>query len=369
MNGKIFVCLALIIGLWNPLPVDAQNRDLQEKIFSDLSIDMQWFLSWLNGEKEGDKYNKFTLKRGYVNIKKKINKIFSGRITTDITTDKEGDGEGDIEMRLKYLYLKASIPDFGFFHKPHVEAGLVHLPWIDFEQHINDYRVEGPMFLDINKVVSSADFGLVFMSYFGGEMPDSYKKKVNKSYAGRYGSMALGIFNGGGYHALEKNLNKSIEGRVTIRPLPDLIPGLQITGHGSYGKGNIESSPDWNYGSAFISFESEQLILTGQYYTGEGNYGGSAVINDIEYKSRDQDGYSLFYEWKILCSSFSLFGRYDKFRSHFPDYIESADRYITGAAYRFAGGSKLIIDYDALNYPDEAGRDDSRFEIAIELRY
>ncbi len=84
------------------------------------------------------------------------------------------------------------------------------------------------MFLDINKVVSSADFGLVFISYFGGEMSDSYKKKVNKSYAGRYGSMALGIFNGGGYHALEKNMNKSIEGRVTIRPLPDLIPGCRL---------------------------------------------------------------------------------------------------------------------------------------------
>ena len=74
-----------------------ENNSEQPKIaLSDLSIDMQWFLSYLNGKENGTTFNQFTLKRGYVNIKKKINNQLSGRITIDITRDLEGDGEGDI---------------------------------------------------------------------------------------------------------------------------------------------------------------------------------------------------------------------------------------------------------------------------------
>ena len=215
------------------MPLTAQPANPLEGLarLSDLSIDMQWFLSYQLGESNDAEFNRFALKRGYVNIKKGINKTFSGRITTDITTDREGDGEGDIEMRLKYLYLKTQMPSFGPFHKPYLEFGLVHTPWIDFEQAINRYRVQGSMFLDRNDMVSSADFGVVFMSLFGGTMDKKYTETVNGKYPGRYGSMSVGIFNGGGYHALEYNNNKAVEGRVTIRPIPDRVPGLQVTGY------------------------------------------------------------------------------------------------------------------------------------------
>jgi len=330
---------------------------------------MQWFLSYLNGESGDKSFNEFTLKRGYVNIKKNINDRFSGRITTDITVDQEGDGEGDVEIRLKYLYLKYQLPGFAFFHKPYLEFGLVHRPWIDFEQSINDYRVQGTMYLERNDVINSGDYGIFFLSLLGETMDEEYRKTVNNSFAGTFGSLAVGIFNGGGYHALEKNENKSLETRLTLRPFHSVLPGLQLTYHGAIGKGNISEAPDWNYNSGYVSYESRRMILTCEYYTGIGNYKGNAVRDRTRFESIPQDGYSLFGEWKLFSSRISLVGRYDYFRQDYDDIDNTARRTIAGVAYHFIRGSKLIVDYDIVDFSNPAENDSHIFEVAIELRY
>lgn len=363
--------IVVLFVLCSSVQLFAQENILNEiaRQMSDLSIDMQWFLSYQNGKEKGIEFNQFGLKRGYVNIKKKINDTFSGRITTDITVDKEGDGEGDIEMRLKYLYLKTQLPDFAFFSKPYFEFGLVHTPWLDFEQNINLYRVQGSMFLDRNKITSSADFGVVFMTNFGGEMSSDYKKNVNKSYAGKYGSLAVGVFNGGGYHALEKNLNKAIESRISIRPFHAVIPGLQLTYHNAFGKGNIPESPKWNYNSGFLSFESYSFIFTGEYFAGVGSFDGEALYNQVTFDPSDLEGYSFFSEFKFWDNKFSLLGRFDNIEKDLPGEPLISKRYIAGIAYHFIKGSKVIIDYDILNHNDPAKKDSHIFEIAIELKY
>jgi hypothetical protein len=366
---KPFLCLFAIILLTNLTISQTNTANLESLLLSDLKIDMQWFLSYLNGENKGEKFNKFTLKRGYVNIKKKINDTFSGRITTDITVDKEGDGEGDVEIRLKYLYLKCQLPSFGLFYKPYFEFGLVHRPWLDFEQHINLYRVQGTMFLERNDIISSGDYGVVFLTLLGGEMDEEYKNIVNKSFAGKYGSLALGIFNGGGYHALENNENKALEGRITIRPFYNLIPGLQFSYHGAFGKGNIPESPDWNYNSLFISHEEAVMTLTGQYYNGKGNYKGSDILDENTYEAISQDGYSLFGEMKLLNSKVSIIGRYDFFNQELLNGEFTSKRIISGLAYHFISNSKIILDYDVVNYSNESQKDSHTIELAVELRY
>jgi len=145
---KFMVCLIIVLFSVQFILAQIQETKPLTSYLSNLSIDMQWFLSYRLGKSSGNSCNEFLLKRGYVNIKKKINETFSGRITTDITVDKKGYGEGNVEIRLKYLYLKYQLASFGLLHKPYFEFGLVHRPWIDFEQHINLYRVQGTMFLE-----------------------------------------------------------------------------------------------------------------------------------------------------------------------------------------------------------------------------
>jgi len=370
MNKVKFLLFLLIIQLLIS-SVIAQNDQtgLESKYLSDLAIDMQWFLSYLNGEDNKRSFNEFALKRGYVNIKKRINNTFSGRITTDITVDKEGDGEGDVEIRLKYLYFKFLLPSYGIFHKPYFEFGLVHRPWIDFEQHVNVYRVQGTMFLERNNVINSGDYGAVFLSLLGDEMDEHYKNTGNRNFAGTYGSIAIGIFNGGGYHALEKNKNKSLESRLTIRPLYKIIPGLQFSYHGAVGKGNITESPDWKYNAGYISYEIANLILTSEYYNGKGNYKGSAIQDTVSFEAVPQNGYSFFVEWKIFKSKISVIGRYDQFTQEFRPVDLTTKRTIVGLAFHFIHGSKIILDYDYVNYSDKAKKDSHVFEVAIELKY
>jgi hypothetical protein len=335
---------------------------------SGITLDMQWFLSYMSEEENGISQNEFKLKRGYVNIKKKINESFSGRITTDLTTDKEGDGEGDVEIRLKYMYLKYKMSGFGFFNKAFFEFGLVHRPWIDFEQQINSYRIEGQMYLERNKVVSSGDNGIFFSCLLGDELGEEYRRTVNKRSAGKYGSLAVGIYNGGGYHALEKNNNKTIEYRLSLRPVHQLIPGLQMTFHGAIGKGNTVESPNWTYNSAFLSYESARLILTSQYFTGDGNYKGSALDNTVDLQALPQAGYSFFAEVKFWNSRISSFARYDSFTKDYSDNSETLERKIFGVAYNFLKNSKIVLDYNISGLTGESS-DSKTFEIALELKY
>lgn len=369
MPNLRFLGLCILLFLWWPSFGRSQEASPILPALSDMSIDMQWFLSYLSGTDKKKNFSQFGLKRGYVNIKKPINKNFSGRITTDITTDKEGDGEGDVEMRLKYLYLKYSLPSAGFLYKPYFEFGLVHRPWIDFEQEINAYRVQGTMFLERTDVVNSADNGIIFFSLLGGEMDANYQETVNNSFPGKYGSVALGIFNGGGYHALEKNRGKTLEGRLTLRPLPTVIPGLQFTYHGAHGKGNTTAAPEWKYSSFYLSWEHQKMILTAEYYLGTGNFEGNAIKDTISHKAIPQNGLSVFAEWKVLNEKFSLFGRYDYFEQEYSSLNLASRRSILGLAYHFVHGSKIIIDYDKLLYSIASKHGSRIFEIAIELKY
>lgn len=143
------------------------------------------------------------------------------------------------------------------------------MPWLDYEEHVNWYRCQDTIFIERNSTFNSADFGLTFVSLLGGEMSEEYQRKVNNKYPSRYGSMAFGVYNGGGYHASEKNENKVLEGRLTVRvrPLPDIIPGFQLSYFGITGKGNKEEEPTGKQISALqasnMNMSSLQDSITG----------------------------------------------------------------------------------------------------------
>ena len=337
----------------------------EQKSTEDQSVNIggQWFFAYLNDKED----NLFKVTRGYINVNVKLNETFSGRITPDMSVDQEGDGIGSLELRLKYVYLKWNMPDILFLSKPYFEIGLAHRPWLDFEENINNYRVQGTMFIERNNIEDSADFGITFISLFGGEMNKDFQKKVNKTYPGKYGSIAIGIYNGGGYHALEENKNKSIEVRISIRPLPQILPGVQLSYHGAYGKGNRKNSPDWTLNMGFFSWDHENFVITGTYYKGVGNFNGSAI--DTLGNSYDQDGYSVFGEYTIQQLNIGLTGRYDFFRQKRYRVIGKSKRYICGIAYYFYEQCKFLLDYDIYKEDTFLENQISQFQASIEVRF
>jgi hypothetical protein len=226
--------------------------------------------------------------------------------------------------------------------------------------------MQDTMFMERNGLFNSADYGLTAMALLGGTLPDDYQKSVSKAYPGRYGSFAFGMYNGGGYHASEKNSNKAIEGRLTIRPLPDVLPGLQLSYFGVRGKGNVESEPDWDVDALMASFEHRYFVLTGTLTDAVGNQKGDAV--DAAGEALTRDGWSVFAEAK-LTKKWGLIGRYDQFDPNKDAADDANQRTIGGVVYHIGGGNDLVLDYDRVTYDKPGKADDDRVQLTLQVKY
>ena len=147
--NRILVILLLSVLLFtvNLYAESSKSLDLPKGL-QGISIEGLYYLKYQAGQSDNGMtdYNQFTVKRGYLTVKKKVNSFISSRITLDTHQDVTG----DMKVRLKYIYVDFKFPEFLFVTKPHAEFGIVHRPWLDFEEHINYYRM-----LDTMKKIAS----------------------------------------------------------------------------------------------------------------------------------------------------------------------------------------------------------------------
>ncbi len=347
-----------------PAPVPATAE--LPKGLKGLSVGTLTYLSYQDGtSSSGDDYSRFRIKRGYLDIRKKMNDYLDFRVTPDVTQD----STGDLKVRLKYAYAKFGWDWVGTVQDPYVEFGVAHMPWLDFEEHVNLYRMQDTMFMERNGLFNSADLGVMFGGNFGPQLPEDYRKAVNDHYAGRWGSFAVGVYNGGGYHASEKNEDKVLEGRFTLRPLPDHLAGLQVSVFGVSGKGNIPEEPDWEVLAGMVSYESPRFVAAAQVESGTGNQSGSQLGPDGE--PLDHDGYSLFTEVRLdSARRWSLIGRYDHFDPATDDPgADVTDRTIFGVAWQFTRGTYWLLDWDRLEHDLEGLETEDRLQLTLQVKY
>ncbi|MGC9023136.1 MAG: hypothetical protein ACP5J5_08460, partial [Dissulfurimicrobium sp.] len=218
--------------------------------FKGLSISGLGYIDYSTGQQplsgnRSKNFNTFNLTRGYLTVQKAVTPWLSGRITTDITRISTVPGDNDSgswETRIKYLYVQMNPNDLGLLTNMRAEFGQGHNPWLDFEESINPYRAQGTMAIERAGVFNSADMGISMIGNIGGKLANAKAATGNGNYDGRYGSWHIGVFNGSGYHDAEANNNKALEGRISIRPLPDMIPGFQASYLGMFGKGNKDGT-------------------------------------------------------------------------------------------------------------------------------
>lgn len=311
--------------------------------------------------------NEFVLKRSYFTLKKDLNDVFSVRYTMDLTIDDEGDDAGNVETRLKYLYVKAKPKiDSEVFTGTWIEAGMVHTPWLDYEQKVNTYRVQDNMAIERNKILKSADFGITIGGNIGPKMDKDYLKNVNSTMKGKYLSYSLGVYNGGGYAGLEYNRSKVFAGRLTFRPLANKLPELQVSVYGNVGKGNHKEGyePDYNQILGYVAYAGKYLTLTAQMHNGVGDASGRYVDANDPSKALKNNGYNFFGEWKIKNTPVALWGRYDHFSVE--NQKEDVKRMIGGVAYRINKYMRLVADTE---YNNEKGRDNTTYELNLEISF
>jgi len=330
-------------------------------------------------------YNRFTLTRGYFTVKKSAQSWFGVRITLDATQD----NTGDFKVREKYLYAELKAEGTGPFTDLKSEIGMGHIPWLDFEEHINPYRCQGTMAIERAGVFNSADLGVSLSGNFSGKLQEAKARTGSSSYDGHYGSWHIGIYNGGGYHAPENNINKTIEGRLTARPLPESAPGLQLSYFTIRGKGNVIKTdstiyPDYLVHLGMISYENPRVTATGQIFITEGNAGG-AWIDTTSGKELSTQGVSVFanINTSLLQDRLSVFGRYDMFDADTDDLIAGNTSYTMifgGLAYDLYRGNLLLVTFETTDYESDSGGkgklpspglnlgDDQKFQIVYQLK-
>jgi uncharacterized coiled-coil protein SlyX len=333
-----------------------------------------FYISYQNGKQysgvpgETTDYNSFQLKRGYFGADVDINSYLTARFVTDITSD----SAGDFKPRMKYLYGKFHWKGNDAITSPYMEFGLAHMPWLDFEEAINGFRMQDTMFLERNNIFNSADVGVLFGSDFGGSMSSDYKSKVNPHYAGKYGSWQVGVYNGGGYHAAEQNTNKVVEGRVTIRPVPNRVAGLQFTAFGLVGKGNKATDPpDWRVFDGMVSYESQYFTFTGQGFVGKGNQAGTAINSNGT--AAEQRGFSVFAAVHLPLPNdrgkISILGRADEMNSNTAVYNDIKRVYIAGVAWHFYKSNIWLIDFQRTNHSFSTIPGENRVQATLQVAF
>ena len=165
--------------------------------------------------------NNFDVTRAYVNVIGKFADGVSTRVTTDV--DGRAAAAGQLSIRLKYAFVAWQPNGKGPLT---YKLGLIHTPWIDFEETMWDYRVQGTTAMDRNGKLTSADFGAGIDGMWNFE-------QVN---------VQIGVYNGEGYSGAPGDQGKDLEGRISVRlaktDMAGKTGGLRLSGYAGIGKLN-----------------------------------------------------------------------------------------------------------------------------------
>lgn len=352
---------------------------------SGVSIGGLVYYSYSFGETGNGKttpYNRFTLDRAYINVYKEITPWFKVRITPDIkstpkiTKSTVDSGTPDATpdygyaVRMKFAYADFLTSDMGVLTDTAVRVGLGHTPWLDFEETFNTYRMQSQMFQNKRGLVDASDAGVSILGNIGGKLNEDQIKKVgNKGYAGRYGTYHIGAYNGGTYNqATENNQDKTIQGRLSVRPLPDILPGLQLTYFGITGEANNNNSLGTkNYidNTGFVSYQHRYVLASAEYYSGDGNFQGDDILN------KKSTGYSFFGKVVLpMYEKVAFYGRYDLMdRDTDSTSDQKIETTIGGASYKIYGENYLVAAYEKTHDHADSSKDDVKGQVVLQLSF
>jgi hypothetical protein len=255
--------------------------------------------------------NAFDITRAYLNINAQVSRNVRFRFTPDIRRVTDGSLAGSLTVRVKYGFAQF---DNLLNERSWVRFGLHQTPWLDFEEGVNRYRVQGTVFPEREGLIpGSADFGA------------SYFTPLPKGY----GEIHAGVFNGEGFTQTDPNKYKSVQGRLTVRPFPNrgAANGLRVSGF--YNAGWYSQDRPRRLGIVMGSFEHTHLVVTVE--------GLTATENPMATSPRiiKRDGWSVFLEPRQGPAGWAAMLRLDTFD---PDDVlanNSQQRVIAGGAYWF----------------------------------
>jgi len=272
--------------------------------------------------------NNFDITRAYVNV---IGK-FSGGLGTRVTADVYRNADGSLAYRLKYAYA-AYTPEHSALT---FKLGQIHTPWLDWEEALWDYRMQGQMAIERGGYLSSSDFGLGVDGNWSGDL-------VNAQF---------GIYNGENYNRAPGDQRKDAMGRASVRLLATddggRVGGLRLTGYGHIGAPTGGGLRDRFIG--MLSYRTKLLTVAGEYGRTRDRQDAPPAPATPTPATVDGQVLSFFGVLKVPRSSVALIGRVDLTD---PDTDAPGDRqtrFIAGASYQLTPALRLLADVDNVSY-------------------
>jgi hypothetical protein len=160
--------------------------------------------------------NAFNISRAYINVMGNLNRYISFRITPEVARETGSSSlNGSQTFRLKFAYAQLNL-DQWLTKGSWIKAGLNQTPWIEYEESIYRYRLQGPVFADREGFLFPSDNGVSFHYNFPRD----------------FGDVQAGIYNGEGWAHSDPNNEKALQIRAAIRPMPaqPVLRGLRVAG-------------------------------------------------------------------------------------------------------------------------------------------
>ena len=285
-------------------------------------------------------FNNFDITRAYVNILGR----FAGGVTTRITPDIQRVGAGDNSLRLRLKYAFATYTPQGSALT--FKAGLIHTPWLDWEEALWDYRMQGTMATDRAGYLSAADYGV---GVDGKWMAD----KVNFQFT---------VVNGTFYSGTSAGTGKDAQARVSVRVLDtndsSRVGGLRVTGYAGYGRA---LAGDRNRFIGMISYRSKEITLAGE----------AAVTQDGVLSATNGHVYSAFGVYKFPQAKAAIIARVDVLHRQ-AGAVDKQTRFIGGVSYQLSPNWRLLADWDYANYQTDilnAANDATRSQALFQTQF
>jgi hypothetical protein len=264
--------------------------------------------------------NRFDVTRAYVNVLGRFGSGVSTRITADIFTN----ADSSRAYRIKYAYV-AYTPTGSAIT---VKGGEIHTPFIDWEEALWDYRVQGQMALERGGYLSSSDFGIGADGKWG---PD----KVNAQ---------LTIVNGENYNKGTGDQGKDGMLRVSARVMEtndsSRVGGLRITGYAQIGRPTTGGTRQRFLGMA--SYRSREITLAAEFAAVRDSITGGSLI-----KGRVISAFGVYH---LTGSKIAIIGRLDSTDPNSNTANDRQTRVIAGLSYQHSPNLRLVADWDHVSF-------------------
>jgi len=264
--------------------------------------------------------NTFDVTRAYVNVLGR----FANGITTRLTTDIIPSAVTNQVIRLKYAYVAWTPTGSSLTYK----LGMIQTPYVDFEETLWDYRMQGPIAVDRNGYLTSADIGFGVDGRWNND-------QVNGQIA---------IVNGEGYSGGTGDFRKDLEARLSVRlqPTNDVarVGGLRVTGYAGIGKATGTGN-DRNRYLGLLSYKTQQYTLAGEFVSTK----TAAITGSI---------ISAFGVYHFTNSKAAVIARVDIVDPDRNVGNNKNTRIIAGASYQLSPNVRLLADLDRLSFESGA---------------